>query len=351
MSIVLRAAPHGPRTRDAARGLALALAVALVTAGCTDRAPWAGQGTVGNDCFPESTCERGAACIAGRCQTIGFSGRPGADAGPLPLPLSCPGLARPRVDAPPATTPHLRVALSGQATTPAVALLIAGVGEPRIVPLATNGAFCEEFALSPGKTARFELLALDGRGCASAPTVAEVGQRASVGSNVLAGIVPFANGEVRGPLSRLTDGDPASFSEIAFRERGAAGTPNSDCDASVYLWFPLAAPAEVTQLVLRYPPEGLGARYLRCWSLLSSTAAASDVARPAIGASGWRALGGMKAGAAGDFLFNFPAQRVTQLALLLFEDGNESDDETFAIAELEALRSQQGPAFVGCAAR
>lgn len=341
--------PHH-RSATARDTLSLLLLVHLVT-GCTAEAPWGAQGTVGESCYPEATCDRGGACVAGRCQAIGTSGRPGADGGTRPLPVGCPGLARPQLDAVPETTAHPRVALSGQLRAPAVALLIAGAGKQRLVPLPSDGQFCEELSLPGGQTTRFELLALDGQGCASAPTVVQIAQRPAAGSNVLAGIVPFANGEVRGALSRVSDGDVTTFSELAFRERAGAGATNSDCDNGVYIWFPLREPAEVSKLVVRYPSEGAGTRYLSCWSLLSSNATTSNVARPAIGATGWRALGGMQDGSGDDFLFSFPPQRVTQLALLLFEDGSDSDEETFAIAEIEALRSEQGPAFVGCPAR
>ncbi|MBK8479767.1 MAG: hypothetical protein IPL40_01110 [Proteobacteria bacterium] len=348
------AAARRPSTharRDASVGaLALLLAIGQLAA-CTTEAPWGSQGALGQGCYPEGTCERGGACLAGRCEAIGYSGRPSADGGGS-LPPTCPGLARPQVDALATPTTQARVAISGKLGAPAVAVLIAGAGAQRLAPLPRSGHFCEELNLPARQTTRFEIVALDGQGCASAPTTVEVTHSPTAGSNVLAGIVPFANGEVRGALSRVSDGDVTTFSEFAFRERGGPGLPNSACDTASYVWFPLRAAAEISQFIVRYPPrESVGTRYLRCWSLLVNASTSAAIPRPAVGSAGWRAIGGMKDGSADDFLFSFPAQRVGQVALLLFEDGDDDDDESFAIAEIEALISDAGPAFVGCSAR
>jgi hypothetical protein len=322
-----------------------AVACALFLCACTTAAPWGAQGTEGDSCFPDQTCDRGLVCLNQVCQAVGGGddgGLPENDASP-----QCPVVAPPVLDPVPETTPHEAIAIGGTTGEDAVAVVISEGSQSLTIPVPTR-VFCVELPLDPQRTVQFEVAAVDARGCASSPATVTVTQRVDLGRNVLAGLTrPFYSGTLGGSLDRLTDGDTSTSASLSLRDRDE---DPDECGDSVYLWYRLPQAELVDRLIVRYGQQLDNADYLRCWALYVNPSPTAELSQPGPGNPDWQEVGGSSRGASSDFLFRFPSPRdVGQLALVMFEDGNfQSEQERFTIAELEALTPSNEAPFEGC---
>lgn len=315
----------------------------LALCACTTAAPWGKQGTAGQPCYPELTCDRGLVCLKQTCTVIPD---PGNVINPSPdLSPSCPTSDPPLLQGVPATTPYLQVPIQGTASAGTVVVIVSGESEAHGLTVAQN-EFCTEMSLTRGQSSDFEVASVDADGCASPTLRVTVAQRQPTGKNVLAGLKPFTSGDRQGEPSVLTDESTQTSLRLSFRDHNL---PTDACDASVYVWFALPQRETIDQVEVRYPAGGAGSRYMRCWALVTADGTSADVDQPAIGAYGWRSVGGSQNGTSSDFRFNIPDRAVSQLALLMFEDGDStSEEETFDLAEVRAYSPATVEPYQGC---
>lgn len=313
----------------------LSLLVPLGFIGCTELAPWAKEGSAGFPCFPEKTCDDGLTCTAGICLGAGGSGCE------LGSPIA--------IDPIPEATVHERVVVrgtvgsspSGQAEASEV-IVTAGDNVQRIAA-GPGWTFCADLPLLPDGPTQISVVARNDDGCVTEPLGATVTYNPN-GTNVVAGLVP------RGLLPRvetLTDGDTDTTQVFSFNDR--RDPPDAEiCDTYSYLWFALDAPVTMHRMIVRYPPRADFVNYILCWSLLSSNAASPGVPFPARSDT-WSVIGQSAEGRREQLVYDFPQPvSARHIALLVFEDGQRGEVESFELSEVELYSPSEEPPYAGC---
>lgn len=307
-------------------GPALQLA-AFLLAGCTTVAPWAGEGTVGQDCFPDDTCDPGLTCSAGTC---------------VAKLSSCSLAGTPAIDAVPSQTPYLRVPISGEAPVGATAIEVSGAGDLRVATV-TQRRFCLEVPLLDERTT-LEVRARDAEGCVSEASTVEITRDPAV-TNVLAGLVP--QGQWSRTITSLTDGEVSTSLRLSFTD---PGEPPEICDDYTYVWFALPNPTPIARVVVYYPDVPNFSDYALCWALIGSDQGVVDAPWPVVGRTQWDVIAQSTSGSPNTLVIDMAEPiEVQHLALLMFENGVAGDVEAFEIAELEAWSAiPDTPDYVGC---
>ena len=348
-----------PLEQTSLRGLVgLVLAGVSLLAACTDHAPWLGQGTLGFACFPDSSCDPGLSCKAGRCapnagkapEAAEALGRLAADStahggtSDASLPNSAPQCDSPPGPAPVLdpianTTAHPRATLHGRA--PFGQRIVASVvGGANVQGTLENGAFCLEVPLLPEQVSRIELISYNAAGCASAATRLQLRHQLLPLGNVLAGVLPLGPGTVS-ERRRLTDGKRDDGATFTFLDTTAA------CDTFALLTFTFGTTAMVERVVVHYPRTITQTHfYLNCWSLQGSAEE-----KPPLDPRQWTRLAAATESAADTLTITLRApQALRSLSLAMFESGDQDPyTETFTLSEVEAWARPPAPPFEGCA--
>lgn len=332
--------------------LLLVLTLSLGASACTKRAPWAGEGTNQQPCYPDGSCDPGLLCAAGTCipAQLPPDAGPHRD-GPAPkLDVTRPDMSdgcpnpptmAPKVDPLPATTPHAKVVLRGQAPSGSVTI-VASLGNKRFNTPVVNGIFCLEADVPEvAQPITYTVVAIDGQGCRSQEATATTRWvKADGAKNVLAGLLG-AGTHTQGPFTPLTDGKLDKWTEFSFYDPDIG--PGGTCDRYAYLRYELPTPARIDRVVVKYPTNNNFKNYLQCYRLMGS----STIAVPQQG--GWTDLAYDDKGQRGDLeiTVNNPTP-LRHLILLMYEDGGTGYNETFQLVEIEAWSSGEAPPFVGC---
>lgn len=309
-----------------------ALATVLLGGGCTERLPWAGQGSEGFPCFEDGTCDPGLRCVADRCRS-GATADAGivADGAPLPTPDGGCNLASPSVSPEvPSRTSHMQVALFGRAPG-ATTLFIEGPTARLETPV-VDGNFCVEVDLVPERLSTFSLIAQDGAGCASTPTMFSVAQTPPEPVNVIAGVTPYVDKLTEGDPKALTDGDYRVAATFSFwdPETGMAG---DRCDLSALAVFTLPEPLPVHRVAVHYPNVDGFADYLACWKLVGTMQ--EDLPQSS---AQWSLLAEQRNSRDAERLvieLDKPVM-IRHLGLAMYENGALGLTETFRLTEIEA---------------
>lgn len=310
----------------------------VVGGGCTERLPWAGEGSEGFPCFPDGSCDPGLSCVQGTCRANSTT----LDGGARERGGSCE-LASPSLDEVPERTPHMQVALSGTAPDEAVKVQVEGP-TGRFEAAVRGGDFCLEVNLVPERSNTFALRAEDARGCVSPPTMVTVAQAPPEPVNVLRHLRPYVDNLERGDGGALTDGlydDVVTFS-FWDPETGMSG---DRCDLSALTVFTLPDPKPVQRVVIHYPALDGFLDYLACWRLVGSMEEKLPQAPEQ-----WSLLAEARnTREAERLVIEFDqAVMIRHLGLAMYENGAMGLTETFQLTEIEAWSPPVMPPEVEC---
>lgn len=322
----------------------LGLMVAFGTA-CTERTPWAGEGTEGFACFPEGSCSSGLRCVQGICRSLTLvddasvsprdRGMPNVDQ------TGCLDPAAPLIDNAPSETTHPKIALTGTVATGVSSITVQSPSDRQTVALQST-SFCVEVTLSPGQPNRITVIA-NVDDCHSRPATVEVTQKARRTENLLLGVLPYAKDKPASELIKLTDGVLTNAVHFSFSDFDVSGPV---CDNSDYVYFGFASQTTIAKVIVRYPDEPAFTDYLACWQLLGSP-------RQQVPQNNqWQLLAQSdRTTDTRELIIEVdPPQDVMHLALVMMENGEDflTFDESFRLAEIEAYGSSAVPPYVGC---
>ncbi len=318
----------------------------MASGGCTTPTTWYGEGTEGNACFPDGTCDSGLECRASVCTrpiTTETDGgprleHPVGDGRPVPLDLvPPPSEARPCANPPPApeldpvvaNTHHQTAVIRGRAAG-AQGVLITGGVDPQSAYV-QEGGFCLEVVLSPDATSTLMIVAVDEEGCTSTPVGVKISQSQLVNQQLFAGLRPEVSIEPDlGKNGELVDGKTNKAVSFSFWDVTSA------CDNFFYMWFDLTDSFIVDSVVVHYPQRPNFTAYLQCWQLLGSTEYFPSAPEP--GHPQWFVLAeASNTTESVELTIPIPGVAVRHLALLSFENAAKGYAEIFEFTEIKAF--------------
>lgn len=334
----------GPPQRHIWLGIAAAW---LALAGCTVEAPWAGKGGADQPCFADSTCLDGLFCVAGTCSSSSVDGGLG-DLPTMPDVIPHPDFPCPAPPAPPRLMPYPsstvqnRVALRGTAVGAAKVMVVGGSKSVASATV-TGGAFCTVVFLQNLPTPQtLYLVAVDHKGCLSAPAHAQVTYAPGQALNLLYSKGVQSNKDpVDGKASYLTDGNVQQV--VTYK----APTTMWYCDKAAYnyLWFDLGVLSKVKQVVIKYPDSKTFRGYLACWTLLASKLDAPKIPRGKGFAPDWVAVYTHSKDKSTGIKLDLGGAQLRHLAVMMFEDGQfYGNPERFDFTEIEVWGEPSPPA-------
>lgn len=320
----------------------IAICATIFCCSCTERAPWGLQGTAGEACFPDNTCDPGLFCEFATCVVE----RSGSDAGVLSdAGTGCRTSAQIKLTFLPRVLSGMgKVVVRGKVDSSIETVRVGNAEHSEQVSVGAN-RFCAEFPLASGERERLAIVGLDSDGCTTDPIWIEVD--GTLGVNMLAGRAPTAPWTT--PIYALTDGVADTSVQLSFADAG--DPPGVDiCDNFTYIWFSLPDSTVIDRFEVRYPEGSEEAkRYAVCWSLMSSVVA--DL-QPPIDIAGdlWRVIAQSTQGREDGLTVQLPdgGVRMRQLALLLFEDAQSGSTELFEIGEMAAWMPPSDSDLIGC---
>lgn len=319
----------------------------MAIAACTSQTTWYGEGTEGQACFPDGTCDPGLECRAGVCTrpiTTVNDGGPRADLPRRDRPSVAEdwGLPPPPPDMQPCPNPpsapvleplasstfHPTVVIRGSASG-AQEVRITGGADPQSVH-PQDDRFCAEVTLTPNATSQLSSVAVNAEGCVSPPVEVKVSQMQVVSRNLLSGLVPEVSVYPDlGKPPELVDGKTNKSVNFSFFDMTAA------CDNYFYLWFDLKQLFVVESFTVKYPSRTNFTAYLQCWQLLGCTEQYPFSPEP--WHPQWFSMA-EDSSTTESVELNIPlGGMVTQhLALLAFENAAKGYNEAFEFTEIEA---------------
>jgi hypothetical protein len=310
---------------------------------CKEQATWFGEGTEGNTCFPDNTCDDGLRCENGRC----VRGQIQQDSGPIrpdvrpPSDSSLADAFQPpdqegcgKAGSPPTLGDHpnetdrMLVAIKGTATGMDKVAVFGGAATQ--YEDIRNGSFCVLVKLKANVLNRLQIVSIDAKGCYSKAALANVTQVNQAQSNILLNNVAVKEGTSpeQGDLAELTDGNLTKIVKYSFVDP----TPQPDLHADII--FNLQGKKTLEKVVVRYPKKGNFTSYLSSWDLLISLE--NNPQYPARNSKDWKVVKDSDTGTSNDLEISIPNTEATHFALFLYQDGTTAPNEYFEITEIEA---------------